>query len=117
MLRRLPAGIKPRHHTIDRLHDRGVERGSARRFSLKPDEHWNRFKGDVGETSEKIWSAYGRFRVHTYHLQLNCPAFDVLREQIVQPKRYTHPVQSFGLTILPGGRDQLILRNLYMHLC
>ena len=26
------------HHTIDRLEERGVERGSARRFSLKPQE-------------------------------------------------------------------------------
>ena len=26
------------------------------------DEHWNRFKANVGEASESIWSAYGLFR-------------------------------------------------------
>ena len=44
------------HHTIDRLEERGVERGSARRSSLKgrqSDEHWNRFNGNFGETSER----------------------------------------------------------------
>ena len=49
------------HHTIDRLEERGVERGSARRSSLKgtreghrqPDEHWNCFKSNVGGTSER----------------------------------------------------------------
>ena len=49
------------HHTIDRLEERGVGRGSARRSSLKgreraivmqSDEHWNHFKGNVGETFE-----------------------------------------------------------------
>ena len=56
-------------HTIDRLEERGVERGSARRSSLKgrdeghrqSDEHSNCFKGNVGETSERdgverIWA-------------------------------------------------------------
>ena len=41
------------YHTSDRLEERGVERGSARRSSfkrreraiVKSDEHWNRFKG------------------------------------------------------------------------
>ena len=46
------------HHTIDRLEERGVGRGSARRSSVlertreghrQSDEHWNRFKGDAGE--------------------------------------------------------------------
>ena len=49
------------HHTIDRLEERGVERGSARRSSFErtreglrqSDEHWNRFKGNAGETSER----------------------------------------------------------------
>ena len=32
------------------------------------DEHWNRFKGNVGETSERPeWSAFGFFRAHRYH--------------------------------------------------
>ena len=50
------------HHTVDRLEERGVERGSARRSSLKgrereshrqSDKHWNRFKDNVGGTSER----------------------------------------------------------------
>ena len=57
------------HHTTDRLEERGVERGSARRSSLKrtrerhrqSDEHWNRFKGHVGETSERRGGAHMGF--------------------------------------------------------
>ena len=53
----------------DRRRSRGVERGSARRSSLKgreghrqSDECWNCFKGNVGDTSERPgWSAYGLF--------------------------------------------------------
>ena len=48
------------HHTIDRLEERGVERGSARRSSLKDErrpssvhEHGNCFKGDVKDAPEK----------------------------------------------------------------
>ena len=49
------------YHTIDRPEERGAERGSARRSSLKrtreghrqSDEHWNCFKGNVGEPSER----------------------------------------------------------------
>ena len=50
------------HHTIDRLEETGVERGSAGRSSLKgreraivmqSDEHWNCFKVNFGETSER----------------------------------------------------------------
>ena len=55
------------HDTIDRLEERGVERESAKRSSLKgtreghrqSDEHWNRFKGDVGETSERNFANTG----------------------------------------------------------
>ena len=57
------AGTKPgkAYHTLDRLEERGVERGSARGFSLKAseeghrqsDERWNRFKENAGETSER----------------------------------------------------------------
>ena len=46
------------HHTVDRVEERGVERGSTRRSSLKgrekviqSDEHWNCFKGNAGGTS------------------------------------------------------------------
>ena len=57
------------HHTIDRLEERGVERGNARRSSLKgrdeghrqSDEHWKRFKGNVGETSEGWGGAHMGF--------------------------------------------------------
>ena len=55
------------HHTIGRQEERGVERGSARRSSLKgreghhrSDEHWSRFKGNVGNILrggvERIWA-------------------------------------------------------------
>ena len=63
------------HHTIDRLEDRGVERGSARRSSSKgrerdhhhSDEHRNCFKGDVVETSETMGGAIMGFsgRINT----------------------------------------------------
>ena len=57
------------HHTIDHLEERGVERGSARRSSLKgmraghhqSDEHWNFFKGDSGETSDRWDGAHMGF--------------------------------------------------------
>ena len=49
------------HYTIDRIGERDVERGSARRYSLKgreraivkSDEQRNRFKGDIRETSQR----------------------------------------------------------------
>ena len=68
------------HHTIDRLEERGVERGSARRSSLKGRERaiiairrtlepfqrqrWGNFL-------EMGWDAYWLFRVHRYHAELN----------------------------------------------
>ena len=67
------------HHTIDCLEERGAERVSARRPSLtgreghrQSDEHWNRFKGNVGKLAhmrdemEGIWA----FRAHRYHIEL-----------------------------------------------
>ena len=64
-LRRYLRAQSQGHHTIDRLEVRGVERGSARRCSLKgrdgqrqSDEHWNRFKGNVGETSQRRGGAH-----------------------------------------------------------
>ena len=83
------------HHTIDHLVERGVERRSVRRSSLKgrechrqSDEHWNRFKGNGwGNFLETWWSPCGLFRAHRYHLELNwivlpdkCFAF-MLRKQ------------------------------------
>ena len=69
------------HRTIDCLEERGVERGSARRSSLKrtreghrqSDEHWNRFKRNVEETSGRRGGAhtYGLFRAHRYYIELN----------------------------------------------
>ena len=58
-----------RYHTIDHQEKRGVERGSARRSSFREtregyrqsDEHWNRFKGNVGETSERQGGAHMGF--------------------------------------------------------
>ena len=56
------------HHTIDRLENRGVERGSARRSSLKGRE---RTKAKLGKLLrdgvERIWD----FRAHIYHLKLD----------------------------------------------
>ena len=59
------------HHAIDRPEGRGVERGSARRSSLKEreghrqsDEHWNCFKGNVGETSERKGGVHMFFSKH-----------------------------------------------------
>ena len=49
------------HHTIYRLEERGVERGSAREGHCQSDEHWNRFKGNVGETSERRGAAHTGF--------------------------------------------------------
>ena len=54
------------HHTIDGLEETGVERGSARRSSLKGREsaivsqmnRWNHFKGNVRETSERWGGAH-----------------------------------------------------------
>ena len=60
------------HHTIDRLEERGVERGSAGRSSFKGRERAIVFKGDVGETFwETGWSGCGLFRAHGCHLELN----------------------------------------------
>ena len=43
----------------------------TRESCRQSDEHWNRFKGDTGENSETVWSAYGLFRAHRYHPELN----------------------------------------------
>ena len=58
------------HHSIDRLEERDVKRGSARRSSLKGRERaivnqtniGTVFKGNIRETSETGWSVYGLFR-------------------------------------------------------
>ena len=41
------------HHTIDRLEDRGLERGRTREGHLQLDEHWNCFNGNIGDSSER----------------------------------------------------------------
>ena len=61
------------HHTIDRLEERGMERGNAGRSSLKrtreghrqSDGHWNHFKGNVGDTSETRGGAHMDFSKRT----------------------------------------------------
>ena len=48
------------HHAIDRLEERGVEMRKSSAIFLErtreghrqPDQHWNRFKGNVREMSE-----------------------------------------------------------------
>ena len=61
---------KPRpYHTIDCLEERGVERRKRETIFLErtreghrqADEHWNRFKGNVGETSERPDGAHMGF--------------------------------------------------------
>ena len=67
------------HYTIDRLEERGVERGSARRSSLNgqekaiisPTNIENVSKATVGHFWETRWSAYGLFRAHRYRVELN----------------------------------------------
>ena len=60
-LKTLPAGTKPRtsHHRSPRGERRGMKKRSTiflertREGHRQSDEHWNRFKGNVGETSER----------------------------------------------------------------
>ena len=48
--------------TLTRGVDREFFRKRTRKGHRQSDEHWNRFKGDVGETSERRgWSAKGFF--------------------------------------------------------
>ena len=67
------------HHTIDRLEERGVERGSYRQSCSKG---WERAivnqtnngtvsKATLGKLLRDGWSAYRLFRAHKYHLELN----------------------------------------------
>ena len=79
-LRHYLAAVSQGHHTTDRVEERGVDRGSARRSSLKGRERaivsqtkvGTLSKGNVGETSERRgWSVYGLFRAHRYRLQLS----------------------------------------------
>ena len=69
-LETLPVGTKPRTSRINRLEERGVERGSARRSSLKGQERaivnptntgTVSGKGNVGETSERRGGAHMGF--------------------------------------------------------
>ena len=65
------SSIRHRHRTIENLEERGVERGSVRRSSLKgretreghrqSDEHWNRSEGNVGGTSGRRSGAHMGF--------------------------------------------------------
>ena len=52
---------RPEHHSIDRLKERGVEKGSGRHSTLQgrerscvqPDKYWHCFEGNLGETAER----------------------------------------------------------------
>ena len=69
------------HHTIHRLEERGVERGSARRSSLKGRERAIVSQTNIGTVSkatlgkllsngvERIWG----FQAHRYRIELNSP--------------------------------------------
>ena len=61
------------HHTIDRLEERGVERGSARRSSLKGRERDLVNQTNIGivskATSVGEILGHGVFREHRYHLE------------------------------------------------
>ena len=68
------------HHTIDRLEERGVEKGIARRSSLKERERAIVNQMNIGTISktalgklliEKGWGAYGLSPVYRYHFELN----------------------------------------------
>ena len=68
------------HHITDRLEESDVERGflytifleGTREGHHQSDKHWNRFKDDVRETSERRGGAHmGFFQAHSYHLELN----------------------------------------------
>ena len=73
----LPASTRPktsRHHDSLCLEKRGVERGSARRSSLKGRQRAIVNQTNTGTaTSERRGGArnYGLFRGHRYHLELN----------------------------------------------
>ena len=67
------------YHTIDRMEERGVERGSARRSSLRGRERAIVNQTNIGTVSNATlgkllrdgWSAYGLSHRHRYHLELN----------------------------------------------
>ena len=66
------------HHTIDGLEERVVERGSARRSSLKGRVRAIVSQTNIGTVSKATlgkllvegWSAYVLFRAHRYQLEL-----------------------------------------------
>ena len=70
--RRLVLGTKPRtsHHRSPGGDRRGERKGytifleRTREGDPQSDEHWNRFKGDVGETSERRGGAHMGFAEH-----------------------------------------------------
>ena len=89
------------HNAICRLEERDVERGSARRSSFErtreghrqSDEHWNHFKGNVGDTSERRGGAHMGFseRIDTILncTELNCCAYLCLLSIPVDKARNT----------------------------
>ena len=67
------------HHTVDRLEERGVDRGSARRSSSKGRERAivsqtnirTVSKTTLGKLLRDGGSAYRLFQTHKYHIELN----------------------------------------------
>ena len=71
-LRHYPRAKNQRHHSTDRLEERDMKRGSARRSSLKERErsivkktNVETFKGNVGETFERQGGAHMGFSEHS----------------------------------------------------
>ena len=79
------------HHTIDRLEERGVEKGSARRSSLKGRERAIVSQTNIGTVSKATLGKLLRDGVaHRYHLELNWTELNwaVPNSQIKTLRRY-----------------------------
>ena len=86
-LRHYPLAQSQGHHTIDRLEEKVVEKGSAGRSSLRGRERAIVNQTNVGTVSkatlEKLWRAGVEriwvvvFRTHGYHFVLKCPYLSI----------------------------------------
>ena len=63
-----------------------LPRKDESRPSGQSDGHWNRYRSNVGETSERRGGArnYGLFPAHIYHLELNWTELNPNREDTMQ---------------------------------
>ena len=81
------------HHTICHLEERGVERGSARRSSLKGRERPSSVRQTLepfqrqrwGNFWETGWKAYGLFRARRYHLEPKGASLSLFQLKLSQP--------------------------------